>query len=363
MRKLDPLVARAREILLKIRIERDQKLNEYVQNIAQEKNIKNIWDGKEIKKCELDDLVLIRAHSLIIDPPLDFTSIDPKIFLHPRGSVNEWLAAWCEASECESTCRGRKSFSHLLREGRFWNRNDRNSSVIQALSRAFKNGQVLNWINSMDAATKSKDTYESYLVGFIKFVADGFLSAQAFFPYYCPTIFPHEAAQFLYYLEQFALKSTTLKTYANILLARSLIYVSLPIKKLLSLKAPDNIEMRLHCDESFFPVTKSFIELWQCFPKSEYLFPSYFHNLPNPNQALNTKIERLGGRTGLYLKMTPTILQNVLKDLHATAKFVPPSNTVTHPLTSSRREVLCQFSREVRAQTEKIFRILRISLV
>lgn len=357
MRKRSYSIERARAILLKIRQKRTQGLNEYCEQCIQSKT-KKIWNGQEVKDCSAQDLRFIKAFSLIIDPPFEVDTIDANIFFHPKGSIDEFLKAWCRDTDNEQTFSSRQSFCALLKRGKLWSSKENNNPVMSVLQKIFTDEKMYSWLTSLEVPMNTRTTYESYVISFAKFCTNNFLSAMSFFPYYCPKIFPQEAAQFLWYLEEIALKSTTLKRYADLLLARTIIYTGLPVKALLSLKKPNINELFLRSESVQYPVTRSFIELWECFSLEEFLFPPQLRNLSNPEQALNIKFKRLGIRTSMTFRLTPTVLGNTLRDLRSTARYCPSINY--DGITAQFRKLMSQLSLQVHSETKNFLKVLKI---
>jgi hypothetical protein len=110
-------------------------------------------------------------------------------------------------------------------------------------------------------------------------------------------------AQFFEYLEQRALKSSTIRAFEDLLLCRVIEYTPLPTKKLFSLGAPRGqiYEFEGH---SFY-VPTSFMKLHGLISASERLI-----SRPFSENQLSKKIKRLGKYAGMSEKFNFSVLRN-----------------------------------------------------
>ena len=118
-------------------------------------------------------------------------------------------------------------------------------------------------------------------------------------------------AEFLDFLEQDALKSSSIRRYEAILLSQTLIYAPLPGQQLLALRAPNKQHMYLQSHDQRFQVPESFVKFWECFGETEHLFPASLRNWRPPENRIHKRIERLGKRAKLPISITPTMLRSV----------------------------------------------------
>jgi hypothetical protein len=112
-----------------------------------------------------------------------------------------------------------------------------------------------------------------------------------------------EMVQFFSYLEERALKSSTIRTFEDLLLCRVIEYTPLPTKKLFSLGAPKGQIYEFEGNSFWVPL--SFVKLHGLVAASERLISRAF----SENQ-LSKKIKRLGSYAGLPREFNLTVLRN-----------------------------------------------------
>ena len=115
-----------------------------------------------------------------------------------------------------------------------------------------------------------------------------------------------DAEKLFEYLECRALKSTTVRTFTDILLCRALFYAPLPAKKLFALGPPEKKAKRwyVYSDTASFQVPNSFVLLWKEMSLGKQLLPREFDE-----DQLSKKISRLGKYAGLSTALNPSILR------------------------------------------------------
>lgn len=127
-----------------------------------------------------------------------------------------------------------------------------------------------------------------------------------------PPLSLDDVAKFFSYLEERALKSTTIRAYTDVLLCRTMFYSPLPAKKLFALGPPQKGShgWYLGSNTTSFPVPVSFVQLWKALSLDNKLLPRRFHE-----DTLSKKITRLGKYANLSTNLNPSILRRSLKGI------------------------------------------------
>lgn len=196
----------------------------------------------------------------------------------------------------------------------------------EELSKLLSLENMQHCINAYPPDDNLKHKYLNYAENLIAFINQD-LYVQAPIPKKQPLSLI-EAGKFFEYLEERALKSTTIRAYTDIILCRTLLYASLPAKKIFELGPPKSKTSRwcLQSDDITFPVPRSFVALWRALSFKDRLLPKACNE-----DQLSKKISRLGKYAGLQTALNPSILRNSLPSLQSalglegpTTKTLPP---------------------------------------
>lgn len=178
----------------------------------------------------------------------------------------------------------------------------------QDLHRDLPLALMLNAIEQSSFAASTQEKFRSLAHSLYTYlVKDLDTSSNTFAEKPLPSLY--EVEKFFEYLETRALKSTTIRAYKDVFLARALFYVPLPAKKLFFLDPPDAVGKSLHYQERQFPIPASFIELWKGFA-CDKLFSQELNE-----RLLHQKIRRLGEYAGLSIILTPSSLRKCMESI------------------------------------------------
>jgi hypothetical protein len=164
---------------------------------------------------------------------------------------------------------------------------------------------IHNFIDNLDKPSSIKDTYRSYAKNFSKFLA----RHQSKSP---PTLLArkqeyldlYETEKFFETLEQRALKATVIGKFKDLLLCRALFYIPLQSNELF---IKNNINSVL---ASGYRLPESFLKLRDAFGELEDFLPLHL-----TEDALYTKVNRLGRYTDLQGPLNPTILRRTMTSI------------------------------------------------
>lgn len=182
----------------------------------------------------------------------------------------------------------------------------------EELSKFVSLENIQHCINAYPPEENLKQKYLNYAENLFVFINQG-LYAHVPIPKKQPLSLI-EAGKFFEYLEERALKSTTIRAYTDIILCRTLLYASLPAKKMFELGPPKSKTSRwwLQSDDTLFQVPRSFVTLWKALSLKDRLLPKAFNE-----DQLSKKINRLGKYAGLQTALNPSTLRNSLPALQS----------------------------------------------
>jgi len=200
--------------------------------------------------------------------------------------------------------------------------------IVQELVKSISIDPMIDCINRLGLSDTQKDIYLNYAEDLLSFINRELLVLP-------PMIFKKkqplslvDAEKLFEYLECRALKSSTIRAYADLLLCRALLYTPLPAKKLFALSSPlkNSTGWIVRSGAVPFGVPASFVALWKGFLLEDRLLPTAFDE-----DHLSKKIRRLGKHAGLPTVLNPSILrlsiEPILNSLgidSSTESFLPP---------------------------------------
>ena len=190
--------------------------------------------------------------------------------------------------------------------------------LVSEFSDQFSQNIMQNCIDNskLDEANKKKLSY--FLENLFNYVKKDLLVTPVLLKRNKSLSLP-DAVKFFEYLECRALKSTTVRAYADILLCRTLFFIPLPAKKLFSLNPPDEKTLSINTISESLRVPESFVELWKCFEIKDRLLPRVLDE-----KQLHKKIARLGEYAELSIPLNPSILRSAMEDICQNELHIDP---------------------------------------
>lgn len=159
-------------------------------------------------------------------------------------------------------------------------------------------------INGLDVDSTTKEVYLSYARSLRDFIMKAYPISPILFARRSPLSICN-AAKLFEYLEKRALNTTTIDRFHDILICRALFYAPLPTKEFFSMGPPDENSSCLRWDDNVFCIPSSFIRLWKELCCRERLFIRTFDD-----RQLHKKIKRLGQYAELSIEsLTPSVLR------------------------------------------------------
>lgn len=303
-----------------------------IQNDRKDELLKSVPDYQDKKERERGSL------ALFLEPPFSIKQFDRMVTYEKCANedrekiqnkrhktayriIQEWIYTGSNgiAQVREEFCRYLNSHG-LLEFHHYFESSSYIPTPITAeeLSERFHAYSVTEWINESRLEDTLKKTYldmTAELEAHIK--KDLYITPIQIFKKAQPLTLA-ELAHLFECLEKRALRSTTVRAFTDILIARALVYAPLPAKKLFSLPPPTKSPQGwvLTCDNKPFSVPYSFVKLSQALSSPTRLLPKVLSE-----DLLSKKIRNLGRYAEISTTLNPSILRLSLESLMTDLKL------------------------------------------